>query len=108
MYDGFSAPDTIDLITHEPNDVFVLIIVHSGEWVGSRQEEDALLVKINDYLHFVLNGEFHMRYPQAIGKEVRVQVDTGSDPPLEITNLVQQADAKLMERNIRIQINLLK
>ncbi len=49
-----------------------------------------------------------MRYPQAIGKEVRVQVDTGSDPPLEITNLVQQADAKLMERNIRIQINLLK
>ncbi len=49
MYDGFSAPDTIDLITHEPNDVFVLIIVHSGEWVGSRQEEDALLVKLNDY-----------------------------------------------------------
>jgi len=77
MYDGFSAPNTIHLITHEPNDVFVLIIVHSGEWDGSRQVEDALLVKLNDYLNFVLNGEFHMRYPQAIGKEVRVRSTPG-------------------------------
>lgn len=104
---SFSPPNTIDLITQEADGSFALIIVHEGEWEGSGEEEDALLQKINDYLYFIMEGEFYRRCPQAEGQSVRVQIDTSSAAPDNIRGLVSQVDEKLMERNIRASINVI-
>jgi len=109
MQAGFSSPSTVDLITHDPKrDQFVLIIVHSGAWDGSADEEDSLLQKLNSYLHFALDGELTRRYPQAMGKNIRLQIDGTSGPPPNIINLISQADSQMMERNIRVEFNLLR
>jgi hypothetical protein len=109
MHSAFSSPGTVDLITHDPvKDQFVLIIVHSGEWDGSADEEESLLQKLNSYLHFALDGELAQRYPQATGKNVRLQIDSASGPPSNITKIISQADGQLMPRNIRVQFNLLR
>jgi hypothetical protein len=75
---------------------------------GLKEEEDLLLQKINDYLYFLIGGEFDKRCPQAEGKDVRLQIDTGSAPPDNIKRLVIQADEQLVERNIRIGINMIE
>jgi hypothetical protein len=109
MHPGFSSPTTVDLVTHDPErDQFVLIIVHSGGWDGSADEEDSLLQKLNSYLHFVLDGELAQRYPQATGQKIRLQIDSASDPPNNISRLISEADGQMMPRNIRVQFNLLK
>lgn len=104
---SFSPPDKIDLITQEADGSFALIIVHEGEWEGSGEEEEALLQKINDYLYFIMGGEFYQHYPQAEGRGLRVQIDTGSAAPDNIKVLASQADEKLMERNIRVLLNVI-
>ena len=104
---SFSPPNSIDLITEEADGAFALIIVHEGKWEGSKQEEEFLLQKMNDYLYFITEGEFYKTCPRAEGKSLRIQVDTGSAAPDNINLLLNQADQQLIERNIRVLINVI-
>jgi hypothetical protein len=103
MQVSFSSPNTVDVVVHDPQqDEFVLIIVHSGEWDGSGDEENALLQKPNDYLHFILEGDLSKRYPEATGKRVRLQIDSASLPPENISELISDAGRQLVTPGSRL------
>jgi hypothetical protein len=109
MHSSFSAPDKLDLVFHDPTrDEFVLIMVHSGEWDGSADEESSLRQKLNSYAYFVLEGRLIQHFPEAEGKNVRLQIDGTSTPPNNIASLIQQANNRLSEHNLRVDFELVK
>lgn len=109
MKTGINNPDMIDLITHNATDEeYVLIISEPRNWNGSDAEQELLLKKLNNYLHFALNGQLERSYLDSAGKSVKIQIDCASIPPASIDRLITQAQALMVQHNIKLTINLLE
>ena len=105
MHPSFSPPSRVDLVFEKDNE-YVVVIVHSGEWDGSSEEQDGLMEKLRAYAQFVLGGQFQRMYPEA--KSVRIQIDAPSPPPPGALSIVKQADTQLAKQNLRVDFGLVK
>ena len=98
----------IDLVTHDPKtDEYALIMVESRTWDGGRTQLEQLQAKANNYLEFVISGEFVRKYPQAAGKPIRFQLDCPAPPSGETTDFLQRLEAALRKHGIRFVVNVL-
>ena len=108
MPSGIQHPDVVDLVVFDPaTDQFVLIMIEERDWSTGIGRADQLLRKINTYLHFVLDGDLVRRFPDALDKAVRFQLDCGMTPSGECADLIEQARALLQSHGIRLDVNVL-
>jgi len=90
---GIENPSVLDLVTHDPKtDEYALIMVETREWDDSDQQLEQLQAKINNYLHFALDGALAKTYPQATGKPVRIQVDCPRQPKGKTADFLARAE----------------
>jgi hypothetical protein len=108
MHASLSNPEKLDLITFDPNShEYVLIISTMNTWEDSKEEQERLLQKINNYTNFLADGQLLQHFPQAKGIAVRIQIDSMEIIPPNANQLVMQAQKLLMERGINLCINLI-
>ena len=68
-------PKVVDAIgTERTTDIVVLTISDHLEWDGDNQHLEVLQEKINKYLEFIQSGQLFESYPQAVGKQLRIDV----------------------------------
>jgi hypothetical protein len=107
MHTSFSAVDKVDLVFHDPReDEYVVIIIHSGDWDGSTDEEESLKQKLNAYAQFLLGRQFERLYPEAKAKKVRIQIYGPAIPPECVRGIINQADTQLLAHSIRVDFAL--
>lgn len=105
---GIANPNVMDLVTHDPkSDEYALIIVETRKWDEIPQLLEQLQEKINNYFHFALDGELIKRFPEAVGKPVRIQLDCAMPPSGKTAELVARVKQELGEKGIRFVINVL-
>ena len=78
------------------------------DWDDSEEEQALLLQKINNYLHFVIDGGLSQHYPQTKGKRTRIQIDSAAELPPNANRIVKQAQALLLQHGIRLCVNLIR
>ena len=84
---------TIDLVTHDPHsDEFVLYLVEDGPWPTRESEWKECLKGIQDRIlaaaDAAIDGHLAQKYPDSVGKSIRIQVDSPNGCPDRVDNLV--------------------
>lgn len=92
---------SIDLITESPSTgEFALILVEDGPWPGENSDWEDCLSRIQnriyDAMDVAIDGHLIAKYPDAQGKEVRVQIDSPHGVPKRLMELIT---------NLRNQLN---
>ena len=87
----------IDHITYDPvNDEFALYLVEDGPWPVGHVEMETCLKTIQDRVlasvDVAIDGELARKYPDSVGKTVRVQVDSPSGAPKSLCELVHHIE----------------
>jgi len=108
MSTGIEYLKTIDLITYDPTQDEYVLIIAERVWGESGTEQELLLQKLNNYLHFVLDGQLERTHPQTSGKRIRIQIDCSTKLPSSIKKLINQAQELMAKHDIKVKINLLK
>lgn len=105
---GTGQPNVIDLVTHDPkSDAYALIMVQTSKWDDSQQQLDQLQAKINNYLHFALDGDLVRKYPQAAGRPVRIQLDCTTPPSVKTEEFLAPIEKAARKMGLRFVVNLL-
>ena len=105
---GVHNPRVIDLVAHDPElDEFGLIMVETRPWDGSTQRLLELQAKINAYLSFALDGEMYRLYPESVGKQLRLELDTYSPPDDTALTFIAQVRDKLVNDRIAFVVRIL-
>ena len=92
----------IDLVTHDPaSDEFVLYLVEDVPWPESEEEWQLRLKAIQDRVlaaaDVAIDGHLAGKYPDSIGKSVRIQVDSPLHYQERVTELISDVDRFLVE-----------
>jgi hypothetical protein len=93
---------TIDLITQDQaSGEFVLILVEDGPWPGQDCGWKECLSRIQgrvfDAIDVAVDGHLAAKYPDSLGKKVRVQLDSPSGSPQRVAELVRKIRRHLTE-----------
>lgn len=88
---------TINLVTEDPStDEFVLYVVEDGPWPNSDDGWKACLNRIQnhvlDVFDAVVDGGLAKEYPDSVGSKVRIQIDSPSGLPDQLSALVSKID----------------
>ena len=99
-------PNIVDLVTRDPTtNEYVVILVQDEPWSDAQEKIEQLLKKITNYVRFIEDGQLYKMYPNAIGCQVRLQLDCNSPPVGEAASLIRQAQDLLLERGIGFAVN---
>jgi hypothetical protein len=104
MHSSFSPASKIDLVFNK-GDEYVVVIVHTGEWDSSNEEQEGLKEKLRACAQFILGGQFQRMYPDA--NKVRIQIDAPSEPPPMAQDIINQANNYLAKHNVRVGFGLI-
>lgn len=105
---GIHDPKRIDLITLDSkNNEVVLIMVERRPWGTSADQLLELQAKINSYLAFALDGEMRKKLPESVGRSIRIQLDTESEPDADTWHFIDVVKEKLQEEGVRFTVNLI-
>ena len=93
---------TIDHVTQDPRtDEFVLYLVDDGPWPDVESEWKARLKAIQDRVlaaaDVAIDGHLAARYPDSMGKAVRIQIDSPAGSPGRLEELVSALKRFLRE-----------
>ncbi len=94
----------VDLFTHDSaNDEFVVYLVEDGPWPTEDSGWKDCLSKIQDRIFAaidaVVDGHVAEKYPESLGKKIRVQIDSPSGLPPALANLVSKVREHLGKEN---------
>jgi hypothetical protein len=101
---------TIDLITQDPKrDSIILVAVEEGPWPSSSIEEQLIRVqnKLLDYVDIAVGGQLARRYPDSIGRQVIIRLDS-YDTPREATEQLFFRIAEYVHGSTDIQATITK
>lgn len=105
---GIHDPNTIDLVTHDPQtDEYALIMIETRLWENSAEQIAQLREKINTYAMYALDEGLIRAYPDAASKPLRIQLDCVEPPNGEVADLIALANKRLEEHGIRFIVNVL-
>jgi len=77
---GVINSSVIDLVTYDPvSEEYKLIMIEERDWLEKDLILKQLKAKIDNYLNFILNGNFYSVYPAAKGKKISLQLDYTND-----------------------------
>lgn len=93
---------TVDLVTHdEKSGEFVLYLVEDGPWpfdeAGWRECLAAIQERILSVADVAIDGLLARQYPDSAGKAVRIQIDSPSGCPRQLTTLIEAVRRFLSE-----------
>ena len=94
-----SSSTKIDLITFDSKvGEFALYLVESGPWEINllQQRAESLEKRVFNSLEVILLGLLAAKYPESVGKPVRVQVDLHDGAPDLLYGVVDKVRKKLM------------
>ncbi len=66
--------EQFDLISRHVDGHIILTIGDHLEWKNEEDHILALRTKVNNYLNAIANGELVIQYPDAEGREIRIQI----------------------------------
>jgi hypothetical protein len=105
---GVDHPESIDLVMqHGQTGEFMLIMIESREWDGSRERLVQLQDKLNTYLTYALDGQFRREHPESAGCAVRIHLDTEFPPDPVSLGFIDAAREKIAEHNIEFSWSLM-
>jgi hypothetical protein len=105
---GVQNPQVIDFVTQDhAAGEFVLIMFETRPWTGTTEQMDELQKKVNNYLYFVLGGQFEKHYPQALDKPLRLQLDCHNTPDEKTQEFLDEVRKKLASEGIKFVVNVL-
>jgi hypothetical protein len=105
---GIHDTSVIDLVTQDPaSGEYALIMTETRPWTDSREQLSQLREKISNYAMFATDEGMIRAYPQAAGKPLRIQLDCPSPPSIQAAALIERAQRRLADYNIRFVVNLL-
>lgn len=100
MKRGVENPEIIDLITPDPeNGEIILLIVEERPWSSDPNQLPQFDEKLNRYLAYILDGFLANQYPQYKGKPVRIQIDCADEPTDERTLRFLEGVGMVCEQN---------
>jgi hypothetical protein len=95
---------TVNLFTYDAkNDEFVVYLVEDGPWPIDEATWKKCLSSIQgrifDAIDSVVDGHLAEKYPECLGKRIRVQIDSPSGLPPALTKLVAKVREHIGEEN---------
>jgi hypothetical protein len=105
---GIEQVDAVDLVTHDPKtDEYALIMVETRPWSDSPERLKQLQDKVNNYLHFALDGQLADRYPGARGRPIRIQLDCPARPTGKTADFLRALEEAVHKAGVRFVVNVL-
>ncbi len=101
---GIQHPRLVDLVTHEADGGFALVLVESAKLVQGNAVE--LQEKLNTYLSFALDGQLTRDYPAAIGAPVRIRIDLYSQPDDFILEFFRRFRAIALRQAVDVDLSI--
>jgi hypothetical protein len=100
--------NTIDLITqrHDSDEV-ALIMVEGDGWKDIQKALMQVQLKLNAYLAYALDGQLVADYPDLKNKRIRIQLDTTSVPPIEVTRMIRKMEDACVAFGVTFIVNVL-
>ncbi len=88
---------SLDMVTYDPlHDEFVLYLVEDGPWPASNEDWAIETERIRDRLlsavEVALDGHLQVRFAESAGKKIRIQVDSPSGCPPQVSDLVARVE----------------
>lgn len=90
----------IDLITEDPNNgEYVMYLVEDGPWPEADLEQRlrAIQTRLYDAIEIAIDGQLASKFPNALGKPVRIQLDCYDQPPSQVDELVTSLNGLVAE-----------
>jgi hypothetical protein len=98
---GVENSKVIDFVGYNPQtDKVTLAMVEERDWDGSEERLLELQTKINNYMSFVLDGQFAQAYPQYKDKEIEFQLNCSSPPDARTSTFLEQVKNALKQYDI--------
>ncbi|MHC4954516.1 MAG: DUF6572 domain-containing protein [Planctomycetota bacterium] len=105
---GVEHTESIDLVMqHGETGQFLLIMIESREWDGSHDRLVQLQDKLNTYLTYALEGQFHGEHPEAEGEKIRIHLDCEFPPDAVSMGFLDAAREAIAEHNIEFSWSLI-
>ena len=105
---GVQNPTVIDFVGHNSRtDQVTLAIVEERVWDGSEERLMQLQTKINNYLSFVLDGQFAQLYPDLRDKPLVFQLDSSFAPDANTYSFLDQVRNALTNYKIGWAVKVL-
>jgi len=80
---------TVDLVTEDPiNDEYVVYLVEDGPWTSIENQLRKLQERLYDSFDMIVDGHVATKFPQSLGRKIRLQVDSYNSPPRELIEFV--------------------
>ncbi len=100
-------PNVVDIVaTRDDLDEVLLVITDHLEWQDVHQHLLTLQEKINGYLAFIESGELLRKYPNAAGKNVRIEVALKHSLPSDGEEFFQRARGIVERAGFRLSWRL--
>jgi hypothetical protein len=85
----------VDMVTFDPNnDEYVLYLIEDGPWPTNDLEWKNLLIKIQAQIFncfdVAVDGELTKQFPESIGRDIRIEIDSPHGVPVPLKNLVSK------------------
>jgi len=102
---GLQNPAVVDLVFEDvKSGKFILVMIESRDWSGSHEQFEELKKKLDAYLAFALGGELAKKYPDSVGKKVRIDLVSFSEPGTEIREFLQGIRKRLEEYEVEFNV----
>ena len=107
MQSGLDHANVIDVIAYDEKTSEVTLIMRDlREWDGSEKRLFQLQEKINAYLSFALDGEMNEAYPAFVGKAIRLQLDTATQPDVRSLDFIGIVREQIAYQGIKFEITI--
>ena len=105
---GVEHTESIDLVMqHGETGEFMLIMIESREWDGSHDRLVQLQDKLNTYLTYALEGQFHAEHPESEGCDIRIHLDCEYPPDAVSEGFLDAAREAIAEHDIQFTWSLI-
>ena len=105
---GIENPDVIDVVSHDSTgEEWKLIIVETSEWNNSPEKLQGLQKKLNNYLHFALDGQMQQAYPKSRGKRIAIQIDFYERPDSSTLEFLDLARQRIRAEGVQLYVNVI-
>jgi hypothetical protein len=99
---------TVDLITLSADGKTVYMIMsEAGPWDGSTARFARIQDRANEYLAFALDGEMRLRYPESVGKQIHLRLDSDSPPDPASAQFLATLGAALRAHGVEFSVEVL-
>jgi len=96
----------IDFIGLIPSGGVELTIADEQDWQDVNLHLLQMQDKMNSYIAFIESEEIYLKYPNAIGQELRIHIRAKHDLPLEVMSVYKKLNSFLWKSEIKLMCSI--